>query len=162
MDWNTKLNEWKNGIILKYPSNINKRFFYETSICNKNLTNNYNEEFIESNELENIKTQNYDNFIYYINNSKNIYVCSFYNISGDTKLIIPMPRKNKQYITIKDFIDNSSFTQQQEFWKFVYNEVKEYLKNNENVYISTHGLGVYYFHLRLCNKPKYYIGKLKN
>ncbi len=162
MKWKTKLNEWKNENILQYPNNISKRFFYETSICNNQLTNEYNEVFIESNELEKVKEQDYSSFTEYLKSSTNKYVVSFYNLSGDTKLIIPYPRKNKQYTTIKDFIDNASQNQQKEFWKFVYFEVKDYLKTNENVYISTHGLGVPYFHLRLCNRPKYYISKLKN
>ncbi len=30
-----------------------------------------------------------------------------------------MPRKNKNYATLKDFVDNASKTQQIEFWKKV-------------------------------------------
>jgi hypothetical protein len=42
------------------------------------------------------------------------------------------------------------------FWKKVASEIKKYLKDNDKVYISTHGLGVNYFHLRLDKYPKYY------
>ena len=30
------------------------------------------------------------------------------------------------------------------------------LKKNENVWVSTHGLGVDYLHVRISNNPKYY------
>jgi hypothetical protein len=46
-------------------------------------------------------------------------VTSFYNISKDTLLIVPIPKQNKIYTTMKDFIDNASKTQQKEFWKKV-------------------------------------------
>ena len=35
MKWSIKINEWKNGQILNYPSNIKNNFFYETSFINK-------------------------------------------------------------------------------------------------------------------------------
>jgi hypothetical protein len=37
MKWKDKLEQWKNGIIQTYPKNIKKRFFYETSVCHKDL-----------------------------------------------------------------------------------------------------------------------------
>ena len=85
---------------------------------------------------------------------------SFYNKSKDTLLIIPIPYNEKEYITIKDFIDNAPIIQQKEFWKFASEEIKNILKTEKEIYISTHGLGVSYFHLRLCNSAKYYHTKL--
>jgi len=92
----------------------------------------------------------------YIKNTKNNYVTSFYSLSKITKLVIPVPRK-KNFTTMKDFIDNASITQQKYFWKRVAKEIKKMLKIYDKVYINTHGLGVYYFHLRIDSKPKYYI-----
>uniref|UniRef100_A0A6C0EBU2 Uncharacterized protein n=1 Tax=viral metagenome TaxID=1070528 RepID=A0A6C0EBU2_9ZZZZ len=54
MKWEEKIKNWENGIIQTYPSNINKRFFYQTYVCNRNMQNKYKEIFIESNKLENI------------------------------------------------------------------------------------------------------------
>lgn len=39
-----------------------------------------------------------------------------------------MPRNNKNYATIKDFIDNASITQQKHFWKQVASEIENILK----------------------------------
>jgi len=57
---------------------------------------------------------------------------------------------------MKDFCDNASITQQKQFWKKVAFEIEYLLKSNENIYVSTHGLGEHYFHLRLDKRPKYY------
>jgi hypothetical protein len=43
------------------------------------------------------------------------------------------------------------------YWKYVSNIIKNLIKNNKDkYYISTHGLGVHYFHLRISTIPKYY------
>jgi hypothetical protein len=154
--WNEIICAWENETCLKYPKNIKNRFVYETSMCDNNLTNKYQANFIEMKELDNIKTQNFKPFMSHINESKNIFVTSFYNISEDTRLIIPIPRQNKNFSTIKDFIDNATITQQQHFWNHVSKEILLFLTKNENVFVSTHGLGVHYFHIRLCTRPKYY------
>lgn len=161
MKWSDKLKEWDNGIPQKYPSNIKKRFFYETTSCDNQYKNKYNEIFIESDKLEKLE-YNSKSFDKHIKESKNNYVTSFMNLSNTSLLIIPIPKNNKKYTTIKEFIDLSSKTQQIYFWKYVSKKIKEMLKENEKVYISTHGLGVPYFHLRIDLEPKYYISKLGN
>lgn len=156
--WNDKLKDLEtNG--QKYPSNIKKRFFFQTSYCNKKLDSPYKEEFIESNESDELEKlqQDYSSFNEYIKNADNNYVTSFYNKSNDTLLIIPIPDNKKDYTTIKDFIDNADSNKQKIYWKYVSNKIKEFLQTNEKVYVSTHGLNVPYFHLRLCSYPKYYI-----
>ena len=121
------------------------------------MKNKYEEMLIESNSLENL-VQDYSSFQKYIDESKK-NVVSFSNLGGDTILIIPMPRKERNYTTIKDFIDNAIISQQKIFWKKVASEIKKILKNNEKIYVSTHGLGVPYFHLRIDSIPKYYVTK---
>jgi hypothetical protein len=155
MLWKTILDNWMNGNILKYPKSIKNRFFYETSaIINENSI--YKQKFIENNALQNI-TQDFSNFSEYINKSTNKYVTSFINLSGDTLLIIPMPHKNKNFTTLKDFIDNANLTQQQHFWQKVAIEIRKLIiNNNKKFWVSTHGLGVNYLHVRICSQPKYY------
>jgi hypothetical protein len=155
MLWKDKITLWKNGEYQTYPKNIKKRFFFETYVCDKNLTNEYKNEFIENDNLEKI-SEDYSSFINYINESTDKYVTSFKNLSGESLLIIPIPRKNKDFTTIKDFCDNASIIQQKAFWKRVAIEIENMLKTNDKIYINTHGLGEYYFHLRLDKKPKYY------
>ena len=109
--WHDILTLLNNGYLFSYPAHINKKFIYETSVCNKTLTSKYNEKFIVDFSLNKITKQNYEPFIEYIKHSTNNYVTSFYNINGVTKLIIPIKKRNKNFSTMKDFIDNASKTQ---------------------------------------------------
>ena len=53
-----------------------------------------------------------------------------------------------------------SILQQKKFWNCASKIIKNFLKNNNNkIFISTHGHGVPYFHLRISKKPKYYFEK---
>lgn len=166
MTWQDKINEWNSGIVQTYPDNLVKRFFYETSHCSNTLDSVYEEKFIESDELDQmaLSGENYGNFIQYINKAitNNHYVTSFFNLSKDTLLIVPTPHKAKNYTTIKDFIDNAPKKQQIIFWKYVARKIIKLSSNmnpTDKLYISTHGLGVSYFHLRISFSPKYYLTK---
>lgn len=162
--WKDQLEKLSNGIFY-YPSNIKKRFIYETSIFT-DFDSKFIEKFIESDELESIEHQDYTPFAEHINlhlevNLSNSNVISFENKSKDTLLIIPIPKPDKNYLSIKDFIDNAPKQQQYEFWNYASEQILKFKKKYGQIYVSTHGLGVYYFHLRLCTKPKYYISDLK-
>ena len=88
------------------------------------------------------------------------YATAFPNLSGDTVLVVPMPKKGKSYATLKDFVDNAPMKQQQELWKLVAKESpKKQVKKFGKVWISTHGLGVPYLHVRIASQPKYYFSK---
>lgn len=156
MKWKDKLKEWSKGKILKYPTKINKPFFYETSFISSNYEEEYKEKFIESDLFDNMK-QNYKLFKKYIIKSKNKYVITFLNLSKTSLLIIPYPKQNKKFTTLKHFIDNSTKLQQKKFWKKVSNSIKKMLKIYKKVWVSTHGTGVPYLHIRIDTIPKYYI-----
>lgn len=141
------------GIPQTYPSNIKKRFFYQTSPITRDMDTEYEEQYIESNRLEKI-TQNYDPFAEHFVKPKNKYVTSFLNLSKKSLLVVPVPLRDSQkasvpvssktnktfnYTTIKDFIDNASQKQQIAFWKHVAKKVKQLLKVVDKVYINTHG-----------------------
>ena len=51
---------------------------------------------------------------------------------------------------------NASLKQQKELWKNVAKQAKKMLKKDNNIWISSQGLGVDYLHIRICNYPKYY------
>jgi len=59
--WNDKLLEWSSGKYLTYPNNIHKPFFYETTVCTKNLNTPYQEKFIIDSRLSLLK-YNYSSF----------------------------------------------------------------------------------------------------
>jgi hypothetical protein len=53
-------------------------------------------------------------------------------------------------------MDNASYSQQRGFWRDVASAIKRMLKKYDQVFVSTHGLGVPYFHLRINTYPKFY------
>lgn len=158
--WSSVISEWENGIVPSYPEGINKRFFFETSVCDENMSRPYMHTFIESVQLEKYGQHDYSTYRDYLKASNDENVVAFNNLSGDAVLVVPQPRSGKNYVTIKDFMDNAPQEQQIAFWKRAAEEIRRWLGSGENgkniVFVSTHGLGVPYFHLRLCKVPKYY------
>jgi len=150
--WNDVLTGWKNGIPFTYPADIKYRFEWNTSVL-KTGKEEYKEKFKINKNLPTV--QNFYEFQEYIAKSKNKYVTSFPNLNGDTMLIVPMPYTGKNYATLKDFIDNAPQIQQQEFWKEVARVARKCMKKGD-VWISVHGMGVHYTHVRISYSPKYY------
>ena len=103
--------------------------------------------------------QNYKSFSKKINQSKNKDVLSFFNLSKTSLLVVPKPRNNKKYTTLKQFMDNATMKQQKVFWKKVASSINKMLKTNDKVWVSTHGKGVPYLHIRIDTNPKYYLTK---
>ena len=161
MIWNDILNNWKNGIILKYPKHLKDSFEWNTSVLKDKGKSIYKQRFKLNYSLP--KLQNYTAFQEYIKKSKNKYVVAFPNLSKDTILVIPIPMDGNNYATLKDFIDNASIQQQKQFWKKVANVANKFMNKKGKVWISVHGLGVHYTHVRISSEPKYYFDeKLKN
>lgn len=154
MKWKDKLEEWENGIPQTYPERIHDGFFYETYKCDNKMENTYKQKFIPSKKL-NFK-QDTTQYKEYLEKTSNKYVTSFWNLSKDSLLVIPIQRRGKDFGTIKTFTDNATEIQKKHFWREVARLAKQMLKTHKQIYINTHGLGVSYFHLRLDTMPKYY------
>jgi hypothetical protein len=169
--WENTLSEWLAGRYPKYPKSVKSRFFFETSICRRDLQSPYHAVFVPTSAFENPEIhQDFKAFEKQITaNTKTKtplkYALAFPNLDGSSTLIIPVPKLlsggssvlgYKNYLTIRDFMDNASETQKREFWKSAAREIIKYLQTHDQVWVSTHGLGVPYFHLRLDPNPKYY------
>lgn len=74
-------------------------------------------------------------------------------------LVVPMPVRGKNYATLRDFIDNATVVQQQEFWKKVAEVARSFMEEKGKVWVSVHGMGVGYTHVRISSSPKYYFMK---
>jgi len=112
----------------------------------------FKQSFRTNNKLA--ENQNKKDFQEYIKKSQNKYVVAFPNLSKDTMLVIPTPARGKNYATLRDFIDNAPAIQQQEFWKEVAKVAKKCMNGKGKVWISVHGLGVDYTHVRIDFQPK--------
>lgn len=157
MLWKTVLKNWESGKYFTYPKKINKKFQWNTSVIKSDKSSKFKQSFRIFSFLP--KEQNYKDFSKYIKKSKNKYATSFINLSKDAILVIPMPIKNKNFATLKDFMDNASETHKKEFWKYVAKEIKKFMKTNKNTYVSVSGMGVPYTHVRISKVPKYYFDK---
>jgi len=162
--WSDVLHQWSQGDGPVYPSDMKKRFFFETSVLSRDKNSIYQEVFIKTKDLDSLicdpsSFQEHINKAQQQQNGKKVAV-AFPNLSGDSLLLVPLPKEGSKgpckYTTIKDFIDNAPPEQQKGFWKFSAREIKKRLKKREKIYISTHGTGIPYFHLRLDDIPKYY------
>jgi hypothetical protein len=159
MRWSDKLQEWKAGVPQTYPPRMHGRFLYETAPVDRRFNRVFKEKFILSTKLDHFgQKQDFTAFKDNLRQTKNKNVGAWLNLSGDAVLIVPVPKKGKNFATMKDFIDNATLTQQKAFWKRVAAEIETVFKTTtlEKVYLNAHGLGVPYFHLRLDTRPKYY------
>lgn len=154
--WKDILRDWERGIIFTYPKNIGK-FQWNTSILKDNGNVKYNHSFMPDLSLPD--KQNKIPYKEYFINPRNKYVTVFQNLTGETMLVVPIPRNGKNYATLRDFIDNAPLIQQKVFWKKVAKVAKNVMKQKGNAYISTHGKGVAYTHVRISHIPIHYYDK---
>jgi hypothetical protein len=157
MLWKEVLTDWENGKPLQYPKNVKGRFQWNTSVLKNNGNVPFKQTFRTNDKLPLI--QNKKDFQEHITNSKNNFVVAFPNLSKDTMLVVPIPIHGKNYSTLRDFIENAPELQQKEFWKKVAEVAKNFMHEKDKVWISVHGMGVGYTHVRISTSPKYYFDK---
>ena len=152
--WREVLEDWKNGNPLKYPKQVQGKFQWNTSVLKNNGNTVFLQKFRTNNKLP--IRQNKKDFQDKLDSSKNEMVTSFLNLNKDTILVVPTPVQGKNYATLRDFIDNAPEEQQIVFWQHVAKQAQHAMKIWGSVWISVHGLGVSYTHVRLSQSPKYY------
>lgn len=155
--WNEVLDDWTEGNVLKYPGQLKGRFQWNTSELKENGNSVFQQTFRTNDNLPSKQTKK--DFQEKFDNSKNPFVTSFPNLSKDTMLVVPMPMKGKNYATLKDFIDEADETQQKEFYKHLSRVARKCMTKWGSAWISVHGLGVAYAHVRVSSSPKYYFDK---
>ena len=92
--------------------------------------------------------------------SANLNVVGFFNINGDAYLISPMPTTGMvlDYSHLGNFMSYAPVQQINTFWQEVARYMTETVLNDPKspYWLSTAGLAVSWFHVRIDNKPKYY------
>ena len=163
-NWNSELSMWAKGLppenIERHALSSNIPIMWQTSPCTKGkMAYNYVDELVfghtTSSKLMNA-VPNYDSFRSYIDNAPENDVVSFYNLSGDTLLVVPTPSGNKNYSSILYFMQSASNEQIKLLWKRVALETIKFVEKHNVAWISTHGLGVPWLHIRISSQPKYY------
>ena len=87
---------------------------------------------------------------------KNEAVVSFQNLGKDAHLVVPTPMGDTtHYSHLANFIRNASNNQIVSFWKKVAATYEKEI-GTKTKWLSTSGLGVYWLHVRVDSRPKYY------
>lgn len=83
-------------------------------------------------------------------------VVSFPNLGGDAQLVVPAPVSSESdYGHLARFVRTAPQNQILKFWKTI-GEQFSFSVGAKNKWLSTAGLGVFWLHIRIDSKPKYY------
>ena len=132
-------------------------FFWEMPAINKDsLDRSYEFVTVNSPYLANV-TPNPRPFANQFNEaSKEASVVSFHNLGGDAVLVVPKPvAAQAGYGHIATFLQMAPRQQQHDLLQALA-EVVLAAVGERPMWISTSGLGVYWLHVRLDSRPKYY------
>lgn len=129
-------------------------FFWEHPPMTKNsLEAPYEFVLVKSSSLERVTPEPHTFATYFKNNQS---VVSFPNLRGDATLVVPSPQGHeKQYSHLANFVRQAPDNQVNDFWKKVGKIYQKQLGANKK-WLSTAGLGVYWLHVRIDSRPKYY------
>jgi len=84
------------------------------------------------------------------------YVADFPNLGGDAHLIAPTPELEPQhYSHLGSFVRHAPAAQQGAFWQSVGACYAAAIQKGKR-WLSTAGMGVYWLHVRVDTRPKYY------
>ena len=158
--WENQLSEWAHksagpaSIIA--AAKTNRQFLWRTNKCEVLASKSklFMDEIVYVNNLP--KQQDYSQFEEHFNDASSKLVVSFANLSGTSILVVPTPMPGKNFATISDFTREASLLQKQALWKQVAFEVHRLVQKGTRVWVSTHGYGVPYLHVRIDTSPKYY------
>lgn len=144
-----------------YYNNILKEapfeaFFWEVMpISLKELDRDFEFVLVSSNSLTRVRA-NKSAFQEHFKQYPEKEVISFPNLSGDAQLVVPTPQISKQnYTHLAKVVRNAPDSQIDALWKMIGREYEGKLEEKPK-WLSTAGLGVYWLHIRIDSRPKYY------
>ncbi len=146
--------EFSNFFIELLKSNKYAGYFWEVKpITIDRLHEEFEFVLVNSSILPNIQADETSFSTYFVAGKK---VVTFSNLRGDAQLVVPTKiEKPACYAHLAKFVRNASSTQQIAFWKIVAQEYEQAIGEAPK-WLSTAGLGVYWLHVRIDSRPKYY------
>eukprot|EP00092_Neocalanus_flemingeri_P027926 GFUD01030319.1.p1 GENE.GFUD01030319.1~~GFUD01030319.1.p1 ORF type:complete len:235 (+),score=52.50 GFUD01030319.1:102-806(+) len=137
-------------------------YFFETpKVTQKTLTSTTFEFVLaKADSLDSVQAEE-STFEEYFGTCNDRLVTNFANLGGDAMLVVPCPapEMDKQsYASIAPFVRSAQTEQIEQFWKLSAQVMLDHVrdKGKNPTWMSTSGLGVYWLHLRLDSRPKYY------
>ena len=141
-------------------------YFFETPKVTRITLNKTTFEFVlaRAQALESVAAEESTFQEYFDLCDKERKVTNFENLGRDAMMVVPCPdnQNSRIYSSIAPFMREGPMDQVEEFWKTSARVMKEQVnkKSDKNpTWMSTSGLGVYWLHLRLDSRPKYYTFK---
>jgi len=136
-------------------------YFFETPKITGNKLSSQKFEFVLVNaeSLENVSPDK-DAFQEHFSDCQRL-VTKFHNLGGDSMLISPCPESStnlEAYSHLAKFVRKAPQKQVLEFWKETSKTALKHIRSrgSKPTWMSTSGLGIYWLHLRLDSRPKYY------
>lgn len=128
--------------------------FWEVKpVTNASLESDFEFALVQTSSLEGIKSDK-EPFEHFLKTPDP--AVAFLNLRGDAMLIVPTEMAEPQhYAHLGEFVRNAPPQQQDEFWKLVGQTYQAQI-NDAPKWLSTSGLGVYWLHVRVDTRPKYY------
>lgn len=111
---------------------------------------------VDSPQLRDVRADPHTFASYFESSGANDDVVSFRNLGRDALLVVPCPPDpGASYAHLAEFTRNAPLEQQHALWKCVGIAVDEQL-GEQPLWLSTAGTGIYWLHVRLDSRPKYY------
>lgn len=129
-------------------------FFWEVpSMLEKDKEKAFEFVLVKSNALASVMADSQAFQSYF---SNEISVVSFPNLRGDAELVVPcLVGQENVYSHLAAFVRKANAMQQDVFWQTV-GSTYERMLSDQPRWLSTAGLGVYWLHVRIDSRPKYY------
>lgn len=158
--WISRLEEWKQG---KNLPRITSSVFWETSRMHNGGSSEFKQKTTPaSTQLPMSTRADSSAFAQHVRGKK--AAVAFQNLGNTATLVAPphRPGSKNNFSHIATFYKHASPGEIKDLWRTVAKVVERKMKKGESVYVSTHGTGVPWLHVRIESTPKYYVSDLKN
>ncbi len=161
--WSDVVDRWQNdqsfrcffiSILVNAPF---PAYFWETPpVTNATINREFEFVLVDTQHLAGVRTDQQAFANHFASAEPGASVIEFSNLGGDATLVVPCPRGSlSAYSQISEFARQAPDDQQHQLWALVGAALERQL-GAQPLWISTSGLGVYWLHIRLDSRPKYY------
>lgn len=132
-------------------------FYWETPpVTAATIDQEFEFVLVDSPQLRDVRADPHAFARYFESSGVDDDVVRFWNLGRDALLVAPRPPgSGADYAHLAEFTRNAPLEQQHALWKSVGIAVKEQL-GEQPLWLSTAGTGIYWLHVRLDSRPKYY------
>ena len=163
LSWSDVVDRWQNdqsfrrffvSVLVEAPF---PAYFWETPpVTDATINREFEFVLVDSRQLADVRTDQQAFANHFASAQPGASVIEFSNLGGDATLVVPCPcGPLSAYSQISTFARRAPDDQQHQLWTLVGATLERQL-GAQPVWLSTSGLGIYWLHIRLDSKPKYY------